>query len=103
MRWSAASVSSTGDSARRSRSPAASGKARADRRDPAEQRRVLAEDRLVALRPGRDETEGPLAQLLEPLQVPARLRRQIGLVLGAAGRRAPAFDLLVDGLGLGHD
>src|SRR5256884_5924673 len=76
---------------------------RADRGEPAEQRRVLAQDRLVALRAGRDQAEGHADQLLEPLEVAARLRRQIDLVLGAARRREPAFDLLVDGLGLGDD
>src|SRR2546425_6702614 len=75
--------------------------ARPDRGEPAYERRVLAEDRLVPLRAGGDEAEGRADQLLEPLEIAPRLRRQIGLVLGPARRRAPALDLLVDGLGLG--
>src|SRR5438132_9840851 len=74
-----------------------------DRGKPAEQRRVLAQDRLITLGARRDQAEGHADQLLEPLEVAPRLRRQIRLVLGAAGRRAPALDLLVDGLGFGHD
>src|SRR5436189_2683496 len=58
--------------------------ARADRGEPAEQRRGLAQDRLVALRAGRDQAEGHADQLLEPLEVAARLRRQIDLILIAA-------------------
>src|SRR5881628_2166443 len=75
--------------------------ARAGGWEPAHERRVLAEDRLVPLSTGRDEAEGRTDQLLEPLEIAPRLRRQIGLVLGPGRRRAPALDLLVDGLG-GH-
>src|SRR5438034_1974625 len=74
-----------------------------DRGKPAQQRRLFAQDRLVALGAGGDETEGYTLQLLEPLDIAARLRRQVGLVPGADGRGAPALDLLVDGLGRGHD
>src|SRR5207249_2698582 len=75
----------------------------ADRGEPAEQRRVLAQDRLLTLGAGGDEAEGHADQLLQALEVAPRLRRQVGLVLGAAGRRAPALDLLVDGFSLGDD
>src|SRR2546426_12515642 len=76
--------------------------ARAGGWEPAHERRVLAEDRLVPLGAGGDEAEGRADQLLEPLEIAPRLRRQIGLVLGPARRRTPTLDLLVDGLGLGH-
>src|SRR5262249_62186166 len=72
--------------------------ARADGRKPAHERRVLAQDRLVALGAGRDETERRPDQLLEPLEIAPRLRRQVGLVLRADGRPRPALDLLVDWL-----
>src|SRR5438034_124165 len=75
----------------------------ADRGEPAEQRRVLAQDRLLTLGAGGDEAEGHADQLLQALEVAPRLRRQVGLVLGAAGRRAPALDLLVEGFSLGDD
>src|SRR5439155_8681177 len=73
-----------------------------DRGKPAQQRRLFAQDRLVALGAGRDETERYTLQLLEPLDIAARLRRQDGLVPCAHGPGAPALDLLVDGLGRGH-
>src|SRR3989441_11112503 len=76
--------------------------ARAGGWKPAHERRIFAEDRLVPLGAGRDETEGRADQLLEPLEIAPRLCRQIGLVLGPARRRPPALDLLVDGLGRGH-
>src|SRR2546428_10807847 len=72
-----------------------------DRGKPAQQRRLFAQDRLVALGAGGDETEGYTLQLLEPLAIAARLRRQAGPVPGADGRGAPALALLVDGLGRG--
>src|SRR5260370_625825 len=87
----------------RARVGAALEQARAHRREPAHERRVLAQDRLGALGAGRDEAEGHAHQLLEPLDVAACLRRQVGLVPGADGRGPPALDLLVDGLGLDHD
>src|SRR5205814_10126012 len=74
--------------------------ARANARIPLQQRRVLAQDRLVALRAGGDQTERNADQLLEPLEIVARLRGQVGLVLRAGGGRHPAFDVLVDGLEL---
>src|SRR2546428_14095165 len=73
-----------------------------DRGKPAQQRRLFAQDRLVPLGTGGDETERYTLQLLEPLDIAARLRRQVGLVPGADGRGAPALDLLVYGLGRGH-
>src|SRR5213593_5229558 len=76
--------------------------ARAGGWEPAHERRVLAEDRLVSLGAGGDEAEGRADQLLEPLEIAPRLRRQIGLVLGPGRRRAPALDLLVDGLRRRH-
>src|SRR5712664_3178991 len=72
--------------------------ARADARIPLQQRRVLAQDRLVALRAGGDQTERNADQLLEALEIVARLRGQVGLVLRAGGGRHPALDVLVAGL-----
>src|SRR6266511_195185 len=82
--------------------PPALQEARAGGWEPAHEGRVLAEDRIVPLGAGRDETEGRADQLLEPFEIAPRLRRQIGLVLGPGRRRAPALDLLVDGLGRSH-
>src|SRR3989442_13978974 len=58
--------------------------------------------RSVALGARGDEAERRADQLLETLEVSPRLRRKISLVLGADRRRAPALDLLVNGLGRRH-
>jgi len=53
---------------------------------------------LVPLRAGGDEAEGRADQLLEPLEIAPRFAGRSDSFL-ARRRRAPALDLLVDGLG----
>src|SRR5438552_19071984 len=63
------------------------GQARAHRGEPAEQRRVVADDGLVAHGARRDEAEGDADQLLQPLEIAPGLGGQIALVLGVARGR----------------
>src|SRR5262249_16290996 len=78
----------------------ASDDARPHARIPAQQWRILAQERLVALGAGGEQAERDADELLQPLEIPAGFRRQIDLVLGARGRRHPALDLFVHRLEL---
>src|SRR5207245_9674951 len=73
-----------------------------DRGKPAQQRRLFAQDRLVALGAGGDETEGYTLQLIEPIDIAALFRRQVVIIPGADGHGATALDLHVDGIGRDH-